>query len=389
MLQNYCKFRKKLFINTEISFVVLNRPVWEFYALEGRSSMGLWKDKTRGDWCYSFQYRTKGYGGRGFKTKGKARAAREDRRKEVKALKIEVGMVFSEAVNLYLDHAERKFSPETYKYKKYVYEQFFLFIKEEDFLSHEITTPIIKSYLDTRHSNNNFNVHRRELSALFTFAKDTLEVISKNPLKKIEKMPHDVKRKYIPREEDIIKLILAANPKTDERDLLLTVLHTLARIDEILKLTWDDINFKKRRLTKWTRKTADGSAKEIPVKINDELYDILMKRWNARTQNTWVFYNERTKDRFLKRPKFMKGLCTKAKIDPPFGFHALRHLMSSLLDDDPKVSTKTIQKILGHSSQRTTEIYLHELDGAADNAMDSISGKFNPQPQSDTGTGKN
>ena len=51
-----------------------------------------------------------------------------------------------------------------------------------------------------------------------------------------------------------------------------------------------------------------------------------------------------------------------------------------------KISTKTIQKILGHASHRTTEIYLHELDGAVGSAMDSISGKFtqkeeDPRPE--------
>lgn len=285
-------------------------------------------------------------------------------------------MAYSEAVIKYMDHARKAFEEETYNYKKYVYKQFWLFLKKQDFALHEITTPMVKSYLDTRHSNNNFNVHRRELSALFTYAKDTLEIISKNPVRKIKKLPHQVKQKQIPCESDIIKLILAADSETDERDLLLTVLHTLARIDEILKLTWNDVNFKKRQLSKWTRKSGDGSPKEIRVKINDELYDILWKRWKNKTQDTWVFYNEQTNSRFLKRPKFMKGLCKKAGIDPPFGFHALRHLMSSLLDDDPKVSTKTIQKILGHASQRTTEIYLHELDGAIDTAMDSISGRF-------------
>ena len=352
--------------------------------------MGLWKDKTRKHWCYSFEFQKKCYADRGFKTKSEARAAREERRKEVKSGKTATGMVYSEAVNKYLDHAQKAFAPETYKYKKYVYGQFWEFINQEDLQMHKITTPVIKSFLDTRHSNNNFNVHRRELSALFTYAMDTLEVISNHPIRKIKKMPHQVKTKYIPSQTDINKLILAADPNTDERDLLLTVLHTLARIDEILKLTWNDVNFKKRRLSKWTRKSGDGSPKEIQVKINDELYEILWKRWQDRNQDTWVFFNEDTKTRFMKRPKFMKGLCKKAGIDPPFGFHALRHLMSSLLDDDPKISTKTIQKILGHASQRTTEIYLHELDGAVENAMDSISGIFKseiedrnqfPQPQ--------
>ncbi len=47
-----------------------------------------------------------------------------------------------------------------------------------------------------------------------------------------------------------------------------------------------------------------------------------------------------------------------------------------LNNDDPKISTKTTQKILGHSDQKTTEIYLHEIDGAVESAMDSISGRF-------------
>jgi integrase len=78
----------------------------------------------------------------------------------------------------------------------------------------------------------------------------------------------------------------------------------------------------------------------------------------------------------------MMGLCKRAGIIPHFGFHTLRHLMSSLMADNPKISTKTIQKILGHETQKITEIYLHELDGAVGDAMDSISGKFTQKGKS-------
>ncbi len=63
--------------------------------------------------------------------------------------------------------------------------------------------------------------------------------------------------------------------------------------------------------------------------------------------------------------------------------------MTPLLADNPKISTKTIQNILGHSEARTTEIYLHKLDGAIESAMDSISGRFAPKiekPQPETAT---
>ena len=341
--------------------------------------MGFYKDPKRKDWIYRFQYQGKNYGGRGFKTKKEALAAREVRKKELKNQLPEItGMAFSEACNLYLDFAERRFVPGVFKYKKYVYGNFYKALGG-DIPIIDITAEIIIRYLQTRHSNNNYNVHRRELSALFAYAIDVLEVIIRNPCKKISKLPHSVVEKQIPQEKDVISLILAANPKTDEKDLLIVLLHTLARIDEALRLTWQDINFEKKTLTKWTRKTRDGSYKKIVVSINEELHDTIWRMWQDRKQEKWLFFNEKTGNRYMNRPKFMKGLCKRAGITPHFGFHTLRHLMASLMADNPKTSTKTIQKVLGHSELKTTEIYLHEIDGAIENAMDDLSGRFTPK----------
>lgn len=343
--------------------------------------MGFYRDKKRKDWIYKFQYQGKNYGGRGFSTKKDAMAAREERKKELKQQHpVVTGMAFSEVCDMYLDFAQRKFAVETYKYKTYVYKSFYQFMGGDHPII-DITPEMVSKYLATRHSNNNYNVHRRELSALFTYCKDVLEKIIRNPCKKIDKLPHTVAEKQIPQESDISELILAADPQTDEKDLLIVLLHTMARIDEALRLTWQDINFEKKTLTKWTRKTRDGSFKKIMVSINEELYDTLWKMWQHRKQEKWVFYNDRAETRYMNRPKFMKGLCKRAGIIPHFGFHTLRHLMASLMSDNPKTSTKTIQKILGHSKMDTTEIYLHELDGAIENAMDALSGRFTPIPE--------
>ena len=148
----------------------------------------------------------------------------------------------------------------------------------------------IAKYLVTRPSNNNYNVHRKELSSLFSYAENVLEAIDRNPVKKIEKLPHTIARKRVPQEQDIINLLLAADPETDEKDLLIVLLHTLARIDEILRLTWEDISFEKRLLTKWTRKTHGGSYKAVTVTINDELYSTLWKIVaESKTRHLGVF----------------------------------------------------------------------------------------------------
>ena len=284
-------------------------------------------------------------------------------------------MGYLEACNNYLDHAERAFATKTFKNKKAVYKNFYGFLKH-DVPIKEISTQVIQNYLMTRPSNVNFNIHKKEISALFTFIKDILNAVDFNPVLKIKNLPHNRKDRIIPSEECIIKLMLAADPKTDERALLMVLLHTLARIDEVLRLTWADINFEKRILVKKTKKTRDRAYKDIPVSINDDLYETLWKLWQNRTQDTWVFFNKKTNTRYYSRPRFMRGLCKRARIAPYFTFHNLRHMMASLMDDNPKISLTTIQKILGHTAIRTTELYLHKSNVAHEEAMSSISGKF-------------
>ena len=82
----------------------------------------------------------------------------------------------------------------------------------------------------------------------------------------IKKLPHATARKAPPSEEEILRLIVASTPG-DERDILLTCLHTLGRIDEGLRLRWEDVNFDKRTVTLWTRKRKDGAyeADALPM----------------------------------------------------------------------------------------------------------------------------
>ena len=336
--------------------------------------MGLWKDKTRKHWCYSFVRQGKSYAARGFRDRREAEQARLTRKEELDQ-PISHGMVFSEVCNMYLDYSKKAHAKSTYYVKCLRYDSFFKFLKQDIPIA-DISTQIVSGYLNTRPTNNAYNTYKRDLSAMFTYARDILEVIEKNPCSKLKNLAHTPKPKIIPKEKDILKLLLTTDPETDEKDLLIVLLHTLARIDEALRLKWQDINFEKRTLTKWTKKTKDGSYKAVTVSVNQELYDTLYNRWQNRNQDTWVFFNPKTGNRYIRRSRFMKGLCKRAGIEPYFGFHALRHLMASLLADNPKVTTKTIQGILGHEKINTTEIYLHEVEGANVDAMDSISGKF-------------
>jgi len=109
--------------------------------------------------------------------------------------------------------------------------------------------------------------------------------------------------------------------------------------------------------------------------MNQDLYSIMRKRWKARINEMWVFYNHKTKTRYQHRPKLMKGLCKRAGIEP-IGFHNLRHFIASYLADKEKISKKTIGGLLGHKALQTTEIYLHTVDGSEREALDRLNGMF-------------
>lgn len=146
--------------------------------------MGLWKDKTRKHWCYSFQYQNEIYAARGFKTKTEAAAARAKRKKDLKKDPISTGMGYLTLCNLYLDFSSRRHVLKTWKYKKSVFVAFGRFLGCDDFPISKITPEIIAKYLGSRPSNNNYNVHRKELSSLFSYAENVLESIDRNPVKK-------------------------------------------------------------------------------------------------------------------------------------------------------------------------------------------------------------
>jgi integrase len=141
----------------------------------------------------------------------------------------------------------------------------------------------------------------------------------------------------------------ACNP--DERPLLVILAHTLARIDEILRLTWQDVNFDQATVTPWTRKNKAGEWKARIISMNSDLRRMLLDMWNRRLQEKWVFFNPRENNPYLRRPKFMKSLCRRAAI-PEYGFHAIRHFKATYLHDIMKVPTGVLSGILGHENRR-------------------------------------
>ncbi len=277
-------------------------------------------------------------------------------------------MAFSMLANDYLDYAQRKFAGKTYAYKAYVYREFLAFAG--DIQVKEITILIIDAYLRTRSTNINYNRHRKELCAIFNWGYRR-RLMTENPCHFVEKMPEPKFQRQIPTPEEMSRIMLAAG---DDRPFLLVIYHTMARVDEILRLKWEDVNFQERTVRLWTRKRRDGSWAWDILPMNQVLYDTLRGLWQQHTQDQWVFFNEKTSTRYMHRPKIMRTICKRAGVRH-FGFHAFRHYVASYLADQKKFSIMQISRLLRHQNKATTERYLQVVDTQLRDVMASLEEK--------------
>jgi integrase len=315
----------------------------------------------KGRFRYEFMYLGKKYGSaggkEGFKTKKEARAAEAVRRLEVEQMLSPSpgSMGFLEAATEYLAISKRNDAVKTYKYKAYVFDCFLTHAGNVPLKN--ITYTIVESYLLKRHSNANFNRHRKDLSVLFNWARKR-GLLQINPCLLIDKLKEDKQRRPVPSHEEMERIMLAAG---DARPFLLMLYHTQARLGEVLRLRWEDVLFEHRVVVLRTRKRTGGEQSD-PYPMNQTLYDTLWRLWEKRKSEEWVFPNLATGDRYRQRPKLMRGICKRAGV-PYYGFHSIRHYVANLMADSLKVSTKRISRLLRHTNIRTTEIYLgQEMD---------------------------
>ena len=240
----------------------------------------------------------------------------------------------------------------------------------------EINRRMVQEYLIKRSRLSAFTANEdlRYLRALFNFGIKH-DLIKDNPTQGLEFMPVERRMKFIPSKEDVAKVLLVAEPET--QDYLVAIKETMARVSEINRLTWEDVDFERRYVVLYTRKKKGGHLTPRKVPMTVRLFNMLSNRYKGRRKDLpWVFwqrYWSRKEGKFMEGPyqdrkKIMGTLCRKAGVRY-FRFHALRHFGASVLDR-ANVPIGSIQRILGHENRTTTEIYLHSIGEAEREAME-------------------
>ena len=107
------------------------------------------------------------------------------------------------------------------------------------------------------------------------------------------------------------------------------IAHTAARVREINRLKWEDVDNEFRFLILRTRKARNSDEVERTVPVNSILKEVLK---SIPKEGEYLFINTRTKTKFDYRDKFLKRLCSQAYVKE-FTFHCLRHLSASIMAD--------------------------------------------------------
>ena len=305
---------------------------------------------------------------KGFQTKREAKEWETQKKKELRdeaRRSTPTGMDLLSFFNKYLDYVRLHFVDKTYKNKKRLCER--LTACFGNIPVSQVTSMMIEDYLQSQalsRSKAGYNEDYKHLRSMWTWGGNFLELPS-NPVAKLRRIPADRSPQYTPSTEDVLKVLAAAN--RDERVFLNCYLQTGARRSEIFRWTWiDDINFEKREVRLTTRKTKDGSEESEWLPMNDELYEGLLWWWRHRPvkNSEYVFANTNALHygkKYTKRGAFLPGLCKRAGVKP-FGFHAMRRYVASVLADTHKVSSKQIQRILRHKHVTTTERYIQNIN---------------------------
>jgi integrase len=215
-------------------------------------------------------------------------------------------------------------------------------------------------------SNNNANKHLVALKAVFSLAVKN-DYLIKNPCAGIAMLPVERQPKMIPERDQVAKVLLIAKPM--DRAYQTLVRFTAARINEINKLNWEDVDFEKGAVRLWTNKKKGGDRKFRWVPVINQVLESLRYAQQHRTKNSpYVFTNPTMVERhpanperwcYFYRDKFFKTLCRQAEV-PEMGYHALRHLTASEMASRG-ASLTDIQKVLGHERATTTDGYLQSL----------------------------
>ncbi|MFC2169929.1 tyrosine-type recombinase/integrase [Acidobacteriota bacterium] len=176
-----------------------------------------------------------------------------------------------------------------------------------------------------------------------------------NPAAKVKLFPEkdNIRSRVLTEEEEAKLLEESANHL---KPILITALNTGMRRGEILKLTWNQINFETKQIR--VENTKSGRARIIP--INWGLYEVFVNLRSNAGNSSFVFFNTKTGKPFTTIKTAFNAACRRANVKGLWLHDLRRTFACRLLYNGADI--ETVKSLLGHHSLVVTQRYTHSND---------------------------
>jgi len=250
--------------------------------------------------------------------------------------------------------------------------QFIFFLKECETAVNKVSVSEYLMYLHGKFSPKTIKRKIASMKALFNYL-EYEEIFETNPFAKIKTnfrepftLPKTIPLKII---QDILvaayESLNRANSdfqyKSTKRDVAILELlfATGARVSELCSLKKENVNLSDKYI-----KIYGKGAKERIIQLgNDDVINVLKdysELFSAKIRESEFFFINKFKNRLSEQSvRFMvKKYADKCGVTMNITPHMFRHSFATLLLEED-VDIRYIQKLLGHSSITTTQIYTH------------------------------
>lgn len=273
----------------------------------------------------------------------------------------------------YLDHVKRTMSHSTYVEKRTVMRALYAYCGDEGIISLEgLTKAMYNQFLSDvadEHGLHRANVYRKNLLAAWNWAVNGVEGFPQmdSPLERVKPFPAMVGQRYVPPEEDVVKVLQLVQGQ--DLVMLLTYYFTGARRSEVFRLLWSrDVDLDGARVRLTDHKGGNGRQRARWAALHPELVKALSWWWDARPCKVDnVFMQTHCESAmglpFKHRNHFMRTLCERAGVKP-FGFHSIRHKSAGIVFVARGLNDTQIH--LGHDLATTTNRYVFNAGLYAD-----------------------
>lgn len=271
-----------------------------------------------------------------------------------------MSVTFNAVTSYYLHY-----SPHTSKERdQYSFSNFFRFYSDIEIK--KITRQSLRDYVHSRRmagvSDATINREFRSVRAAINFYTIDHELILKNPLSNFSLSESEPRIRYLTK-SDALRLLQSCKDNYFLHCFVMLALNTGCRSGELLKLTWDRVDFDNCYLV-LNRDNTKSKRRRFIALNNAALKCLSDMRLNSLSE-TYVFYNPATDNHILSLKKGFRLACKNARIED-LRIHDLRHTFASWLVQSG-IALYTVRDLLGHTCITTTERYAHlQIDNLRD-----------------------